>query len=46
MIQGMFRLEELAPTFTILTNDGGEGVVVNRLAVLKGAKFRPEKIDQ
>ncbi len=37
MTQGMLRVGELAPTFTILTNDGAENVVAESLSMLKGA---------
>ena len=37
MTQGMLRVGELVPTFTILTNDGAESVVADSLAMLQGA---------
>ncbi len=46
MTQGMFRVGDVGPTFTILTNDGGESVILDALAMLKGAKFTPRKVDQ
>jgi hypothetical protein len=46
MTQGTFRVGDLAPTFTILTNDGGESAVIDGLAMLKGAKFMPRKVNQ
>ena len=38
MTQGMLRVGELVPTFTILTNDGAESVVADSLSMLRGAK--------
>jgi hypothetical protein len=37
LTQGMFRLGELAPTFTILTNDGAQNVVAESLTMLRNA---------
>ncbi len=37
MTQGMFRLGDLASTFTVLTNDGGAEVVSDALSVFKSA---------
>jgi hypothetical protein len=42
MTQGMFRVGDLAPTFTILTNDGAGNVVADALAMLKGAVHTPK----
>jgi len=33
----MLRVRELAPTFTVLTNDGAENVIAESLSMLKGA---------
>jgi hypothetical protein len=43
MAQGMFRVGDLAPTFTILTNDGTEIVVIDALAMLKNARVVQNK---
>lgn len=37
MTQGMLRVGDLAPTFTVLTNKGGEGIVADVLAMLRSA---------
>lgn len=37
MAQGMLRVGDLAPTFTVLTNKGGEAVVTDALAMIKSA---------
>ena len=42
MTQGTLRVGELAPTFTILTNDGAESVVADSLAMLKSAVHAPK----
>lgn len=38
MTQGIVRVGDLTVTFTILTNDGGQGVVNDALAMLSGAR--------
>ena len=38
MTQGMFRIGELAPMFTILSNDGAEAAVTDALSMLKNAE--------
>jgi len=37
MTQGMLRIGKLAPTFTVLSNDGVDGVVSDSFAMLKSA---------
>lgn len=37
MTQGMLRVGELAPTFTVLSNDGAGNIVAQSLSMLKGA---------
>jgi hypothetical protein len=39
MTQGFFLAGELAPTFTILTNDGSENVIAEALSMLKNAVY-------
>ena len=41
MTQGVLRIGELAATFTILTNDGGELIASDALELLKGARYVP-----
>lgn len=38
MTQGILRAGELMPTFTILTNDGADAIVVQALAMLQSAR--------
>lgn len=37
MTQGIFLVGDLAPTFTILTNDGGEKIIDDSISMLKSA---------
>ena len=41
LTQGMLRTGELAPTFTILTNDGAEDILADSLLMLKSAVHMP-----